>query len=146
MPRFCSLFYAILQSWQPKGGGHGPMAPPKYAPEFAYWKSPLRIPNNKLLHHEKLCMKDNKEFTVSVKLNTTIIVRMPGSLFKFFTSFHKKLDVLKKKKWFIIFPFRQLLSTWRGARGRCLQCIDSKYEPAGILRLLVIKCSILCYF
>ena len=24
MPQFCSLFYAILQSWRPKGGGHGP--------------------------------------------------------------------------------------------------------------------------
>ena len=32
MPQFCSLFYAILQSWRPKGGGYGPMAPPKYAP------------------------------------------------------------------------------------------------------------------
>ena len=27
MPQFCSLFYAILQSWRPKEGGHGPMAP-----------------------------------------------------------------------------------------------------------------------
>ena len=38
MPQFCSLFYAILQSWRPKGGGggHGPMAPPKYAPEKAH--------------------------------------------------------------------------------------------------------------
>ena len=27
MPQFCSLFYAILQSWRPKWGGHGPMAP-----------------------------------------------------------------------------------------------------------------------
>ena len=32
MPQFCLVFYAILQSWQPKGG-HGIMAPlPKYAP------------------------------------------------------------------------------------------------------------------
>ena len=31
MPQFCLLFYAILQSWRPKGGGHGTMAPPKYA-------------------------------------------------------------------------------------------------------------------
>ena len=29
MPQFCSLFYAILQSWRPKGGS---MPPPKYAP------------------------------------------------------------------------------------------------------------------
>ena len=28
MPQFCSLFYAILQSWRPKGED---MAPPKYA-------------------------------------------------------------------------------------------------------------------
>ena len=28
MPQFCLLFYAILQSWRPKGRGHGTMAPP----------------------------------------------------------------------------------------------------------------------
>ena len=27
MPQFCLLFYAILQSWQPKGGDHGTMPP-----------------------------------------------------------------------------------------------------------------------
>ena len=32
MPQFCSLFYAILQSWRPKGGGHGPMGPPLNTP------------------------------------------------------------------------------------------------------------------
>ena len=35
MPQFCLLFYAILQSWRPKGGGHGTMPPPKYAPAYA---------------------------------------------------------------------------------------------------------------
>ena len=34
MPQFCLLFYAILQFWRPKGGGHGTMAPPKYAPDW----------------------------------------------------------------------------------------------------------------
>ena len=34
MPQFCILFYAIIQSWRPKGGGgHGTMPPHKYAPE-----------------------------------------------------------------------------------------------------------------
>ena len=32
MPQFCSLFYAILQSWRPKGGG--PWPPSKYAPAW----------------------------------------------------------------------------------------------------------------
>ena len=33
MPQFCLLFYAILQSWRPEGGGgQGTMAPLKYAP------------------------------------------------------------------------------------------------------------------
>ena len=27
MPQFCSLFYAILQSWRPKEEDHDPMAP-----------------------------------------------------------------------------------------------------------------------
>ena len=27
MPQVCSLFHAILQSWRPKGKGHGPMPP-----------------------------------------------------------------------------------------------------------------------
>ena len=37
MPQFCLLFYAILQSLRPKGGG-GPWhnaPPPKYAPAYA---------------------------------------------------------------------------------------------------------------
>ena len=33
MPQFCSLFYAILQSWRPKGGGMAQWPSPKYAPE-----------------------------------------------------------------------------------------------------------------
>ena len=33
MPQFSLLFYAISQSWLPKGGVHGTMAPPKYAPD-----------------------------------------------------------------------------------------------------------------
>ena len=32
MPQFCSLFYAILQSWRPKGGAMAQWAPPKYDP------------------------------------------------------------------------------------------------------------------
>ena len=32
MPQFFLLFYAILQSWRPKGGSHGTMAPPLNTP------------------------------------------------------------------------------------------------------------------
>ena len=32
MPQFCLLLYAILQSWRPKGGGHGTMPPPLNTP------------------------------------------------------------------------------------------------------------------
>ena len=32
MPQFCLLFYAILQSWQPKGGGPWHNAPPLHTP------------------------------------------------------------------------------------------------------------------
>ena len=33
MPQFCSLFYAILQSWRPKGGAMAQWPPPpKYTP------------------------------------------------------------------------------------------------------------------
>ena len=33
-PRYNSAYFSmlIILSWRPKGGGHGPMAPPKYAP------------------------------------------------------------------------------------------------------------------
>ena len=31
MPQFCSLFYAILQSWRPKGGAMA-QCPPLYTP------------------------------------------------------------------------------------------------------------------
>ena len=34
MPQFCLLFYAILQSWRPKGGKPWHNAPPKYAPGY----------------------------------------------------------------------------------------------------------------
>ena len=40
---------------------------------------PLKIPNDTLLDHKKRCMKDYQEITLCVKLNITIIVRMPGS-------------------------------------------------------------------
>ena len=37
MPQFCSLFYAILQFWQPKGGAMAQCPPPpKYAPEYRF--------------------------------------------------------------------------------------------------------------
>ena len=40
MPQFCSLFYAILQSWRPKRGAMAQWPPPKYAPgctKFSEW-------------------------------------------------------------------------------------------------------------
>ena len=37
MPQFCSLFYAILQSWRPKGGAMAQWTPPKYAPALDSW-------------------------------------------------------------------------------------------------------------
>ena len=52
MPQFWSLFYAILQSWRPNGGGHGPMAPPKYAPEL----SNKLAPGPKSEHSKRLTM------------------------------------------------------------------------------------------
>ena len=33
MLQFCLLFYAILQSWRPKGGAMAQCPPPKYAPD-----------------------------------------------------------------------------------------------------------------
>ena len=32
MPQFCLLFYAILQSWRPKGGALAQCPPSKYTP------------------------------------------------------------------------------------------------------------------
>ena len=44
MPQFRSLFYAILQSWRPKGGAMAQRPPPKYAPACFFQKQAFQNP------------------------------------------------------------------------------------------------------
>ena len=61
MPQFCLLFYAILQSWRPKGEGpwhNGP--PPKYAPAQEQF---LHLPSEPLLR----LLWSQSDYKVSIK-------------------------------------------------------------------------------
>ena len=70
------------------------------------WKLPLRIPNNELLYQKKRCIT-NYQKKLRVKLNATIIVRMPrkmcAALINFSTRRHKNTSWQSSDKKFVHF-------------------------------------------
>ena len=100
-----------------------------------------RIPKQQTIGSQKMLLEEF-EITSEVKCNCSIIiVRMPGEMRaavnKFFTPRQKKSMVYN-------FSVSTIVDPLKGARDKCLQCLPSLYDPAGILRIFFeITCLIL---